>query len=145
MTPQILRPNKEGSMRVVFTVLAFILFAGVWTATEAQSAQRVAVKINHESAVRRTGLKIKFIDLVEDSRCPKDVECVWAGNAKIKVRVSKNGRSKVIELNSNSKTADNTFAGYELTLTKLTPERHSNVKINGKEYVAEIKVERSKE
>ena len=33
-------------------------------------------------------LQIRFIGVPEDSRCPLDVECVWAGNAKIVLGVS---------------------------------------------------------
>ncbi len=131
-------------MRVLFIIFAFILFAGGVTAVETQSSQRVDIKIDHERSVRRTGLKIKFIDMVEDSRCPKDVECIWAGNAKIKVRISKNGRSKILELNSNTKSSEDAFAGYKFALVGLTPEPHSNIRINRKGYVAAISIDRVK-
>lgn len=35
--------------------------------------------------------QIKFKKVISDSRCPKDVQCVWAGEAKVLVEVYKNG------------------------------------------------------
>lgn len=35
---------------------------------------------------------ITFLDVLEDSRCPSDVTCVWAGQAKVLVKITaKNG------------------------------------------------------
>lgn len=36
---------------------------------------------------------VKFVDVVEDSRCPSNVECFWAGNAKVKL-IYFNGKSE---------------------------------------------------
>lgn len=35
-------------------------------------------------------LKIKFIELVEESRCPPDAVCAWAGQVAIKISVDGN-------------------------------------------------------
>ena len=40
-------------------------------------------------------IEITFLEVLEDSRCPKDVDCVWAGQAKIKVRVSEKGKEAI--------------------------------------------------
>lgn len=38
-------------------------------------------------------VKITFLEVLEDSRCPKDVDCVWAGQAKIKIRIKEKGKA----------------------------------------------------
>lgn len=116
------------------------MFMGGTSFAGTQPSKSVAVKVNHEKSIARTGMRVKFVEMVEDSRCPKDVECIWAGNAKIKVRVSKNGRSKIIELNTGIENKDAQFAGYEFKLTGLTPEPRSNIRINRSGYVATIEV-----
>lgn len=35
--------------------------------------------------------QIKFKEVLTDSRCPKDVQCVWAGEAKVLIEVFENG------------------------------------------------------
>ena len=36
---------------------------------------------------REDGHAVRFVEVVEDSRCPADVECVWAGRAQVRVEV----------------------------------------------------------
>ncbi|WP_459210455.1 hypothetical protein [Aquimarina rhabdastrellae] len=33
--------------------------------------------------------QIKLLEVIEDSRCPKKVNCVWAGQAKVKIAIYK--------------------------------------------------------
>ncbi len=45
---------------------------------------------------------VKFREVISDSRCPKDVTCVWAGEAKVLVEVFENGNflgDKIIIIN----------------------------------------------
>ena len=104
-------------------------------------SREIRVRINQQKAVSGTKLKIKFIAMVEDSRCPTDANCIWAGNAKIKIRVSKNGKAaKTFELNSNLAPTTVVFEGHEFKLTALTPAPSSNIRINRNGYVATITV-----
>jgi len=104
----------------------------------ARQPQGVRVKVGTSSIEKRSKIKVEFLEMMEDSRCPVDTTCIWAGNAQIKVRVSKNGRSKTMELNSAAKNSDNTFAGYEFKLAALTPVPRSNIRIDRNGYVATI-------
>lgn len=117
-----------------------VLFGfGAFVAVSAKQPEQVSVKIN-ETATAKAGIKIKFVELIEDSRCPTDTNCIWAGNAKIKVRVTKNGCSKDLELNSNVAPQEVVFAGYSFKLVGLTPEPRSNIRIDRNGYVAAIAV-----
>lgn len=130
-------------MRSFFAyILIFIAFA-VPTAVNAQGARSVNVKIHQEMVDRRTGLRIKFVELVEDSRCPTDTNCVWAGNAKITIRVrGTRGPAKTLTLNSTLQPQTASYGGYEFRLTGLTPQPRSNIRINPNGYRATIEVTR---
>ena len=128
-------------MNAILLSIAMLLTMCVAPATDAsQEAQSVTVKINNEATVPKTGMTIAFTELVEDSRCPTDTTCVWAGNAKIKIRATKNGRSGDLELNTMHSKDPVTFDGYTLTLTKLIPEPRTNIRINRNGYEATIEV-----
>jgi hypothetical protein len=43
------------------------------------------------ATVRGTDTRITFKRVSEDSRCPVDVTCVWAGDAKIEIVIDPNG------------------------------------------------------
>ena len=130
-------------MKLLIASFLILIGFGSFSAVSARKTQEISVEINTEAAAKG-GVKVRFVELVEDSRCPTDTNCIWAGNAKIKVRVSKNGRSKVIELNSLEKGKPPVFAGYSFRLTKLTPEPRTNIRINRNGYVATIEIEKAK-
>jgi len=122
-------------------IMALVLVAA--TTAFARHEQKVSVQVGKSATESHSKIKVEFVEMVEDSRCPKDVNCVWAGNAKIKVKVTKGGNSKVLELNSNTATKDSAFGGYVLKLEKLTPEPASNIRINRNGYVAVISMKKS--
>lgn len=39
-------------------------------------------------AVQVDGHSLRFVDVVEDSRCPEDVTCIWEGRAKVQIAAS---------------------------------------------------------
>lgn len=129
-------------MKYLIAVVLVMFGFGVFTHAPAQSGQEISVKVKR-TASAKGGLRVQFVEMVEDSRCPTDAVCVWAGNAKIRIRVTKNGRSKVLELNSGLEPRTATFAGYSFELKALTPEPRSNVRIDPNGYVAKIKVSRA--
>jgi len=119
-----------GSIALLFCILSAQIVA--------RQPQGVRVKVGNSSTERKSKIKVEFLEMIEDSRCPIDTTCVWAGNAQIKIRVSKNGRSQTMELNSTVNNKDNTFNGYEFKLGTLTPVPRSNIRIDRNGYVAMI-------
>lgn len=107
----------------------------------AQTNAQTNVRINREKVVRGTALKIKFVELLEDSRCPADALCVWAGNAKIKVKITKRGAPpETIELNTLGPGTTAQAHGHTFKLQKLTPYPRSNIRINRNGFMATIAV-----
>ena len=137
-------PSKVGIMRTLLTIFFAVLLFGNIDFVSAKphrfvkKQQEVEVQVSHEKTF--SGFKIKFVEMIDDSRCPRDVNCVWAGNARILVQVSKKGKSKTFELNSLLAPQAVRFEGYEFKLTRLTPEPASNIRIRKDGYVATIKV-----
>jgi hypothetical protein len=74
----------------------------------------VTAHLNEE--VRIGDLRVKPLEVVEDSRCPPDVTCVWAGRIRVRVAVSGAGEP-VMELNQPVNVA----GGQRLTLVGAAP------------------------
>ena len=85
---------------------------------------------------------MKFVELVEDSRCPTDVRCIWAGNAKIKLRLSKGSNEETVELNTFIKPKSVEFGGYKFSLMGLAPRPRSNIRISRLGYTAALTAKR---
>jgi hypothetical protein len=50
-----------------------------------------------------SNLFLWFESVPEDSRCPKNVTCVWEGNARARFRLRDNGHDEYVELNTSSR------------------------------------------
>jgi len=126
---------KGGIIKVFVLAIILGLASGIYASPQTKS---LLVKVDQEKTVSGTRIKVKFIELIEDSRCPVDVNCVWAGNAKIKLRFSKGSDEEVVELNTTLKPQTIQFGGYRFKLAGLTPRPRSNVRISRLGYVAAL-------
>ncbi|HEX9918958.1 MAG TPA: hypothetical protein VGA87_07320 [Pyrinomonadaceae bacterium] len=79
------------------------------------------LSVGQEASTADGKLKIKFVSVAEDSRCPKGVNCIWAGNARVVLQVGRTGGTPVkLELNTNPREAtDGAGNGYGQYLIKL--------------------------
>ena len=128
-------------MRGLIASLMLVLALGVLPAAAQRTEETGRVQINREKRFAKSKLRVRFVELVEDSRCPTDTNCVWAGNARIKIRVTKNGSSEVIILDSNGpKQYATTADGHSIKFVGLTPHPRSNIRINRNGYVATFEV-----
>ena len=48
------------------------------------------LKINQTGFIKSENIKIFFLNVTEDSRCPSDVECIWPGQVTILINILKN-------------------------------------------------------
>jgi hypothetical protein len=123
-------------MKGLIAGLMFMLAFTVVPASAARRAETVRVQINKEKKFPKAKLSVRFVELVEDSRCPTDTQCVWAGNAKIKIRVTMNGRTHDLSLDTNGPHQAATAEGYTIKLLSLTPAPRSNIRVDRNGYVA---------
>jgi uncharacterized Zn finger protein len=87
------------------------------------------VKPGQQVTVKGTKLRIKFVAVENDSRCPQGVTCVWAGNAAVKFQVSYGKDSKTVTLNSSSVSSfpgEVEYRGYKIRLINLSPYPQNN-------------------
>jgi hypothetical protein len=126
-------------MKALIVTFAILLSTTIgW----AQNPQKLILRQNQEKAAPRTTIKIKFVSVVEDSRCPEGVNCIWAGVARVKIQVRKNGGAlKEFELNTNQNDKSIIFAGHEIKLASLTPYPKAGSQINAS-YRATLTIER---
>ena len=124
-------------MRTIFTTLILIFVFGVSAQAKPRVDQQLKLAVNQQSTITKDKLKIKFVAVVEDSRCPSDTNCVWAGNAKIKITVGKTkSDARTFEMNTSGESQSVNSAGYEIKLVGLSPQPATNIRINRNGYTA---------
>lgn len=79
-----------------------------------------------EAVVQSEDLHVRFDSVLEDSRCPTQVTCVWSGQARIAVAAWQDQEEPVmLEFNTNPVPAENqqalTYSSYTIQLESLDP------------------------
>jgi hypothetical protein len=132
------------SLLASFALFAFFTFSPLF----AQQPRKVEVirlgqefelKINQEAAIEGEGLAVVFESVLEDSRCPEGVDCIWSGNAKIRIRSSKQKHAPApIELNTNVGPKNSSYLDYEIKLVALKPRPKADKPVQSNEYKAAL-------
>ena len=86
--------------------------------------QPITVPRGQTAVLATTDLNLTFVDLLFESRCPSNVQCVEAGEARISIRVSQNGTAEeTLEMNTNPPLKQDVvvYGGFQIQLTALNP------------------------
>jgi hypothetical protein len=76
-------------------------------------------------------VRVKPLALVEDSRCPQGVQCVWAGRVRITAAVTTSSGTSTRELTLGQPAS---VAGGSLTLVEVQPARRADRTIAKSDY-----------
>src|ERR1700755_263427 len=90
-------------------------------------------------------LRLRFVRVAEDSRCPTTVDCIWAGNAAASIEASAGGArgKKILTLNTNAsqgRAGEVEYGRYTVKLVGLSPYPSSTRKLRQGEYIATLLV-----
>lgn len=77
------------------------------------------------------GPKVTPLEVLEDSRCPAEVDCVWPGQVRLRVRVVLGSGARELELGTMQGTQ---IADGELKLVKVVPLRSNTQPIASSDY-----------
>jgi len=97
MTPKAMQLMKRGSMLVAFLPS---LAGCASTAMVTPNAQKPSsfVTAGLGERVRTASLAITPLSVLEDSRCPTNVQCIQAGTVRISVRLQKSAVSSIVTI-----------------------------------------------
>ena len=78
--------------------------------------------VGQSATIADLGLWMRFIQVTQDSRCPTQVACVWAGDAAVIIEVAPlNGDSKEDTLHTTLEPQSIPLGPAELRLVRLDP------------------------
>lgn len=82
-------------MKTCYTITAIIFFCALAKAQENPSpsvqSPTIGIKLALGKSIQLDNVAITFEKVLEDSRCPEDVQCVWAGQLKIQLKIEEKG------------------------------------------------------
>jgi len=123
--------------RAAACFLAFFLAAGFSCASSggAELGKPFTLKVGESASFEGGKLVMKFVSVPEDSRCPKGEQCVWAGNARVVLEVSKPAQApQTVQLNTSRGPRDAELDGLVLKLESLDPEPSSSRRLRPEDY-----------
>ncbi len=107
-------------------------------------APTIGLKLMYGDIANFGETQIKFKKVLADSRCPKGVQCVWAGEAKVLIEIYKNGELDTEKeltfaaLKSVLDIIDTEFLG--IKALRLQPYPNAAVPKNKEEYYLLLEV-----
>ncbi len=119
--------------RAASVMLLAVAVAGCQVSREADAdpvtfalGQEFTIGGGQEAVFGGDDLRVRFSELLEDSRCPTEVECFWTGQARIAVVVQPTGRrTTTAYFNTNPAPGENVSTvradRYAIELKKLEP------------------------
>lgn len=96
------------------------------------------------AVIEGTRLQLRFVSVLEDSRCPIDVVCVWAGDARAHlVLTDGDAGEEALDLHTFLEPRSVVVRGYRVALERLEPAPRSGGRITQEQYVAHFRVTRA--
>lgn len=88
------------------------------------------------------GISVGLVAIDEDSRCPEDVVCVWAGNVKARASLRTGTGDAPVTLNSGLEPYSADVGTYRVRIVEVLPRRTTGSAIPPGDYRVTLRVER---
>ena len=141
------RLKEFRGLRAVLASACVVFLSGygcssVQPAVVVEPGTSFALAQGQTATVSGTDTRITFKQVREDSRCPVDVTCVWAGDAKIEIVITPNGSegTRILSFTSPNETRVGNLRIRFVGLSPVPRQADGNAPRN---YLAEFVVEQS--
>jgi len=151
--------NLTSNIQLLLIVFGFlaITIANLEQESFAQSSEPMTIEanldsefllqVNQSAEIKSEELKITFLNVTSDSRCPSDVTCIWQGQAGIELDVQKGEEESTVSLSigGDSSPEESIFNSYLIQLVDLSPYPISTKNIQPEDYTVTIKITKYEE
>ena len=134
-------------MRMKYLVVTFIfcttLFASSACSNDGVSiGEEFSLHIGESASVRGEELQVRFLEVTEDSRCPRGVTCIWEGRVSCLVEITYRGSLDSVVLTEPGLTnfpPEQSFQEYKLAY-HIEPYPEAGAEIAEEEYQLYLKI-----
>ena len=113
-------------------------------ASEYELGQEFTLPVGAEAVIQVQNLRIEFTEVTADSRCPRNVECVWAGEASYILKIGQGDVSELVAITEPAAEDPVTtvWHGYEI-FTSLEPYPQDPGNIEAGDYSLRMTVKKN--
>ena len=129
----------------LFVLVSVFLASKCEKETTVELGQPFQLKIGETVKLNADNLSVSFVQVKEDSRCPKNTNCIWEGQAIIELSIKGKATKNIALIMSAGKSAKlaEKVDAYTYTLKKVDPYPESGTKIGAEDYVVELEVSKN--
>ena len=128
---------KYGFYLVAFVAIFLLLGGCIGTGgLKASLGQQFSLSIGQSAQIEGEDLQIKFVEVVEDSRCPTGATCIWEGRVSLTVEIKEDNspyKMVLIQPGMTDQYSEETYKEYRFTF-KVEPYPEVDKEIAVTEY-----------
>ena len=109
--------------------------------TGPKPGESFTLEVGERATLDAVHTSVRFLAVAEDSRCPSQAQCVWAGDGAVVLEIAPatgDAAEDTLHTNLGSGPGAVVLAGYELTLLGLDPYPDTPGAIGPDEYTATL-------
>jgi len=111
--------------------------------TSADLGKQFYIRVGQTESVEPGNIQVKLIKVTDDSRCPSDVTCIWAGEVKVVLNVTIDGQGSgetILTLGANNNDDQNVknIGGYYVKVIAVNPYPVSTKIIGQSDYIVTL-------
>lgn len=121
------------NIKTIFCIPLLLLMSNCKTQTSSKTEtsivnnNTVTIGLDKQVKIPNSKVSLQFKEVVEESRCPVDVTCVWEGIAIVNVEAISGSEKMDFKVATRDFLPKNvtksfSFSGYKFTLTELKPQ-----------------------
>lgn len=122
------------------TVVISVGCATVDTALVAEPGATFSLPVGRTAAVSGNSARITFNRVTNDSRCPIDAVCIWAGDAPIELTIVSEGSTQTRTLSTIAPNNEVVVGNLRIRFVGLTPAPKQSEPPSTRAYVAQLVV-----
>lgn len=125
----------------LLAILTIGVVPEVGSAKGVRLREEFTMRIGQRVKVSGTHLRIDFVDVLDDTRCPSDVQCISAGNAALNLELRWKSRpANSVLVNTTSGPAQAEIRRFVVKLVRLVPNPVAGQSIDKADYLATLLV-----
>lgn len=113
-------------MRVLTVWLTSLVAACPGNPPGVSPGREFELELSQAVRIAGTDLKLRFEAVEQDSRCPADVTCVWAGNASVNLSLVGTGCDTLLRLNTSLEPRSGAGCAIPIEVRGLEPTPRSD-------------------
>jgi hypothetical protein len=136
------RRRNVSLLLMVVLIIILLLNTTCNGSTKVSLGEEVSLNINHSASIKEEELRIRFVEVIGDSRCPRKVTCRWAGEVKCLVEITHRDSLQEMTLTepgSTSWPSAESFKQYQITF-HVEPYPKAGIDIASDEYQLMLKI-----